>query len=159
MPLGSLLKLLFSQSAFLKAELDHIEAKRKAGEAYSPAEVFRSEALTRIKAKRRRLLVSVIWIVILVAVGGMAALVVNAVSPMPWFWIRMIRAFSVLLLAWAVWSKLGDIETFKGETLLELTSQSLYRVAYSVGILIGSFALFLDGYENGTPISWIHLLS
>ena len=145
MNLKSVLKLMFSEAAFLRAELDHIEAKRKAGEAYQPAKEFRDEALARIKAKRRNLLRSAIWVVFLVSVGGIVAICINATYPMSWFWIRIVRGFSVMLLAWAVWAKLGDVETFKGQTLLELTSQYFYKLSYSTGILVGSFALFLEG--------------
>lgn len=141
----SMLKLVFSEAAFLKAELDHIEAKRKSGEAYQPAEDFRLEALARIWAKRRNLFRSALWVIFLVATGALAATWINASCSLSWFWIRIVRAGSVVLIAWAVWSKLGDIETFKKETLLELTSQYLYKVSYSTGIFVGSLALFLEG--------------
>lgn len=146
MRLLSALKLVFSGSAFLKAELEHIERKREAGEAYPRPRDFEPEARARIQAKRRNLLRSALWIAALVIAGALVASIINSYSPLSWFWVRVVRAVSILLLAWAVWSKLGDIETFKKETLLELTSQYFYKLLYSVGIFLGSVALFLEGF-------------
>ncbi|WP_422369080.1 hypothetical protein [Pelagibius sp.] len=147
MYLGPAFKLIFSERAFLKAELNHVEARRAKGEAFQSADDFRDEALTRIQGKRRRLLRSALWVIALVAVGALTALLINAAAPLSWLWVKVIRGVSVVLLVWAVWSKIGDIETFKGETLLELTSEHLYRVLYSAGVFLGSLALFLEGIE------------
>ena len=62
--------------------------------------------------------------------------------------VLVLRAFSVLCIAWAVWSKLGDIETFKKETLLEKTSQYIWKFFYSFGVFLGSLALFLVATAN-----------
>lgn len=148
MSLRALLKLVFSESAFLKAELDHIEALRAEGKAYGTPEEFRDEALDRIRTKRRNIIKSITWIISLVFLGCMAAFLVNTTFPFPWLWIRLIRALSVILLAWAVWSKVGDVQTFEQETLLELTSQYLYTVLYRAGLALGSFALFLEGTDS-----------
>jgi hypothetical protein len=86
-----------------------------------------------------------LWIGSLVVAGALVAVALNSYFPLSWFWIRVVRAVSVLLLAWAVWSKIGDVETYKKQTLLELTSQYLYKFLYSGGILLGSVALFLEG--------------
>jgi len=145
MNITSLLKLVFSGKSFLEAELSHIEGMRRSGEAYQPAEAFRAEAQSRISAKRRRLLVSMLWIGFLIGAGVFVAACVNALCPLAWLGIRIVRAVSIALLAWAVWGKLGDIETFKGQTLLELTSQYLYKASYSAGVFFGSLALFLEG--------------
>lgn len=145
MGLIAALKLVFSESAFVKAELDHVEKKRQAGEVYSPAKEFEPEARKRTKAKRRNLLGSSLWITSLVVAGALVATALNSYFPLSWLWVRVVRATSVLLLAWAVWSKVGDIQTYKGQTLLELTSQYLYKFLYSVGLFLGSVALFLEG--------------
>ena len=145
MGLLSALKLVFSESAFLRAELEHIERKRQAGEAYQAAKDFEQEARSRIQAKRRNLVRSALWIAGLVIGGALVATAVNTYVPLSWFWVRAVRAVSILLLAWAVWSKIGDVETYKKQTLLELTSQYLYKLLYSVGIFLGSVALFLEG--------------
>ena len=148
MNLVSMLKLVFSEDSFLRAELDHVEVKRKAGEAYQPAEEFRPEALARIKAKRRNLLKSALWPIFLVVAGALVATGVNASWPLTWALVRIMRAGSVVLITWAVWSKLGDIKTYRGETLLELTSQHLYKFSYSAGIFVGSISLFLEGSDG-----------
>jgi len=145
MNLFAALKLVFSSSSFLKDELEHIEGKRHAGEAYQPAKDFEPEALARIRAKRLNLLKSFLWIACLVVAGALVAEMINTYFQFSWFWVRVIRALSIVLLAWAVWSKLGDVETFKGQTLLELTSKYLYKLLYSVGLFLGSVALFLEG--------------
>ena len=146
MNLRSVTKLVFSESAFLKSELDHVEKRRQAGEAYSSAADFAPEARSRIQAKRRNLLKSAIWIISLVLAGALVASVVNTNSALPWSWVRVVRAFSIVFLAWAVWSKIGDVETLKGQTLLELTSQYFYKLLYSLGVFFGSLALFLEGH-------------
>lgn len=145
MNLISALKLIFSENAFVRAELERLEKKRLAGEAYQPAADFAPEARARVKEKRRNLAKSLLWIALLVMCGiGIAALI-NAHVPLSWSSVRAVRAISIVFLAWAVWSKIGDIDTFKRETLLELTSQYLYKLLYSAGIFLGSVALFLEG--------------
>lgn len=145
MNLVAALKLALSESAFLKAELKHIEAKRTDGETYQSSREFEPEARSRIQAKRRNLLKSLLWITILVISGGSIASLINVVCPSTMLSIRLVRAVSVVCLAWAVWSKFGDVETWEQQTLLELTSQYLYKMLYSLGIFMGSLALFLEG--------------
>jgi hypothetical protein len=146
MNLRATVKLIFSESAFLKSELDHIEKKRQAGEAYQAAADFAPNARLRIQAKRRNLLKSAVWIISLVLAGALIAATINANFTLSGLWVRVVRAVSIVCLAWAVWSKIGDVETFKGQTLIELTSQYLYKLLYSLGVFLGSLALFLEGH-------------
>jgi len=148
MNLSSILRLIFSEKSFLEAELTHIEKLRSEGKAYPPADEFRAEALTRIKEKRKNLLKSAAWVLFLVASGAFLALAINEYLKVPMNCVLVLRAFSVLCIAWAVWSKLGDIETFKKETLLEKTSQYIWKFFYSFGVFLGSLALFLVATAN-----------
>lgn len=148
MNLISALKLVFSETAFHKAELDNVQAKIDAGGAWTPVPDFYSEALRRVRSKRQNLRKSAFLAASLVFIGAIAATWVNATDPWSWISIRLTRAFTVTLLAWAVWSKIGDVETFKKETLLEMTSQYLYERAYRLGILLTAFALFLEGSDS-----------
>ncbi len=145
MNLLSMLRLIFSKKAFLEAELVHIEKLRSEGKAYPRAEEFRAEALTRIKEKRKNLLKSSVWVLFLVASGVSLALAINEYFKVPMNCVLILRAVSVLCITWAVWSKLGDIETYKKETLLEQTGQYIWKFFYSFGVFLGSLALFLVG--------------
>jgi hypothetical protein len=139
-----MLKLIFSERSFLEAELAHIEELRSEGKAYQPAEEFRDEALNRIKDKRKNLLKSSVWVLFLVGSGVLVALTINKHITMPINYILTLRITSVVCLTWAVWSKLKDIETFKKETLLEQTSQYIWKFFYSLGVFLGSLSLFLE---------------
>jgi len=96
MGLLSALKLVFSESPFLKAELEHIESKRQAGEAYQPVKEFEPEARRRIKVKRVNLLKSSLWMLLLVIAGALVATGINSYFPPSWFRIRVVRAVSNL---------------------------------------------------------------
>lgn len=143
-----MLKLIFSEKSFLEAELLHIEKLRGEGKAYQPAEEFRAEALNRLKKKRKNLLKSSAWVLFLIASGAILALTINEYIEVPIKCVLLLRAFSVFCIAWAVWSKLGDVETFKKETLSEQTSQYIWKFFYSFGVFLGSLALFLVGTTN-----------
>jgi hypothetical protein len=143
--LRAVIKLLFSEEAFLQAELEHVEKMRAAGKPYLPADEFAPEARSRIQNKRRNLCRSFSWISSLVIAGALTGVLLNNYWPQSWFLVRVTRAISIALLAWAVWSKLGDIESMKKETLVELAGQSLYKTLYSLGLFLGSVALFLEG--------------
>jgi len=140
-------KLILSERAFLKAELDHVDAKHKVEKGWETGESYREKAIPRIKDKRRRLFRSAIWVTSLVVGGAITALLINSTAPVTWFWVRAIRGLSIVLLAWAVWSRVGDMETWKGRTLLELSSERLYQIFYSLGVFMGSIALFLKGID------------
>lgn len=144
----AMLKLFFLKRAFVEAELTRIEKLRVEGKAYPPASEFRPEAERRVKEKRKNLLKSFIWVLCLVTGGAALALVLNKQVVVPFSAILAVRAVSVFCIAWAVWSKLGDIETWKHETMLEKTSQYLWKFFYSVGVFLGSLALFLVDAPN-----------
>jgi hypothetical protein len=144
-----MLKLVTSEKLFLEAELAHIESLRSEGKAYQAAAEFRDEALSRIRRKRKNLLKSLAWILFLVLAGAFVALVANKYVVIPINCILALRTFSVFCIAWAVWSKLGDVETPKRETLLlEQTSQYIWKFFYSLGAFMGSTALFLVATSN-----------
>jgi hypothetical protein len=145
MNMSSMLKLFISEKLFLEAELQHIEALRGQGKAYQPAADFREEALKRIQSKRKSLLISALWVLFLVLAGAVIARAVDSYIVVPTSWIVSVRTTSVVCIVWAVWSRLGDIETMKKETLLELTSEYIWKSFYSLGVFLGAAALFLGG--------------
>lgn len=137
-------KLIFSERSFVEAELRHTERMRKAGEAYQSAEDFRDEAQLRVKAKRQRLGWSFIFLAGLILAGATLAIFVSKLAALSLIEIRIIRGLSLLIFGWAIFGKLGDIETFKGQTLIELTSAQLYKTTYSIGIFMTAFVLFVE---------------
>lgn len=144
-----MIKLMTSENSFLEAELVHIESLRSEGKAYQPAAEFRDEALSRIRNKRKNLLKSFAWVLFLVVAGAVTAYAANKYLAVPTTWVIALRAVSVFCIAWAVWSKLGDVETFKRETFLEQTSHYIWKFFYSLGVFLGVVALFLVGTPNG----------
>ena len=139
----SILKLLFSGNSFLKSELEHIEMLRSEGMAFRPAEEDRDEFQQRIADKRSRILHSAVLVVSIILASFIAAKIIAYSSSVHSNFLFFLRSLSVFLITWSLWSKLDDISTMKGLTLLEVTSARLYRIAYMTGVFIGSLSLFL----------------
>ena len=145
MKLIDLVKLIGSQHAFADAEIEHVRELAKENPAWGKPEDFRPEAVSRISLKRRGLGVSLILVLILLVAGFLTAHALNQLCPVPLLWIRIVRAASVLIIAWAVLSRIGyDTETLKRQTLLEITSQFGFKFFYGVGVYLAGVALFLE---------------
>lgn len=138
-------QLLFARDAFLEAEIEHIRRKKEAGEAYGDIEEFRPEAAARIGKKRRGFAYSFAHVFLLLVAGALSGEFLNSVYPLPLYGIRVLRAVSVLLIAWSVLSRLGyETPTMKGETLLELTNLHTFKFFYCLGLYLAGVSLFLD---------------
>lgn len=129
-------------------ELKHAEhLKEKHSKPYKNVEIS-EEFSNRIKDKQTNLLRSLVWVVFLVVTGALVANYINNSSPLDIFTIRIIRGISIILITWSVLGRLEDIQTNKGQTLLELTNTYLYKWFYSLGVFLGSISLFLESVKN-----------
>lgn len=136
------LQLLFLPKAFREAEVEHVRALNAQGRVMGDPDTFRPEAEKRIQKKRTGLGVSFLVVAGLVITGFLGALLVNYAHPLSVAAIRWIRVASLIVIAWAVLGRLGyETETYKGETLLEITSMKVFKL----GVFLATFALFLEG--------------
>ncbi len=106
---------------------------------------FRPEADRRIAKKRKGLLISLIVVALLAVAGFCAALLVNRYTPISPLGVRLIRLASVVVIAWAVLSRIGyETESWGGEMLLEITSAKAFKQFYGLGVFLATFSLFLE---------------
>lgn len=143
------LKLCFRPKSFLEDEkLYHLDQKVEGKPFGNLGDKKILEYRKRISNKRRRLGASLLLVLMLVFLGAVIAKLFNNYYPLSWDWIRIIRAISLVILAWAAVSKLEDIKTMAGNTLLEQTSAYVFKRLYCLGVYLASFSLFLVG-TNG----------
>ena len=139
------IKLLVSKNIFLKAELKRVQEKIDAGENWTAVDEFRPESRKRIEKKRKGLVISFLVVAFLVIGGALTAELINNYLEFSLYNIRIFRAVSITIVAWAVLSRIGyESPTGGGETLLELTSESLFKILYGLGIYLAGIALFLE---------------
>jgi hypothetical protein len=148
MKFKAMAKLLMNKKGFLLFELAHLEKMRKEANEQPPSEPFDDEGMKRIEKKRDTLVESFIWVSFIIILGALLGAYINEVSPFSWPTIRIVRAVSLVLIAWSVLGRLQDMQTMSGRTLLELTSIYLYKWFYSLGLFLGAFTLFLEGVPN-----------
>jgi hypothetical protein len=138
--------LLLFPAALREAEVEHIRALNAKGRVMGDPDAFRPEAEKRIAKKRKGLFFSFLIVAALVLIGFAAATVVNRAYPLPIVAIRLLRVASVIVIAWAVLGRIGyETETYSGETLLEIASVEAFKQLYGLGVLLATFALFLEG--------------
>ena len=137
---------MFFPAAFKDAEIQHLHALNAEGKVMGDPEAFRPEAQKRIAKKRKGLSLSFLVVTGLVLAGLAAAFVINQKSPLPALAVLCIRVASVIVIAWAVLGRIGyETETYKGETLLEITSAKVFKQFYGLGVFLAAFGLFLNG--------------
>jgi hypothetical protein len=142
---GHTLKLLFYPTAFRESEVEHLRALNQVGRNMGDPDQFGPEANRRIAKKRKGLSISLIVVTLLAVAGFCAALLVNRYTPISLLSVRLIRLGSVVVIAWAVLSRIGyETESNRGETLLEITSAKAFKQFYGLGIFLATFSLFLE---------------
>lgn len=139
------IQLFFFPTSFRESEVEHVRKLNAAGRVYGDPDMFRPEAEKRIAKKRQGLLRSFLVVGILALVGFVTAILVNDHYPLSLVAVRLIRLASIVIIAWAVLGRIGyETPTMGGETLLEITSANAFKQMYGLGVLLGTFALFLD---------------
>lgn len=142
---GYTIRLVLYPTAFLESEVEHLRALNQAGRNMGDPDQFRPEAERRVAKKRKGLVISFIVVCLLAAAGFCAALLVNRYLPISLFVVRLIRLGSVVIIAWAVLSRIGyETESISGETLLEITSTKAFKQFYGLGVFLATFSLFLE---------------
>lgn len=142
---GHTIRLVLCPTAFRESEVEHCRALNQAGGVASDPDQFRPEAERRIAKKRRGLLISFIVVSVLTTAGFCAALLANRYLPIPLLGVRLIRLGSVVIITWAVLSRIGyETESISGETLLEITSAKAFKHFYGLGVFLATFSLFLE---------------
>lgn len=140
-----MIQLLFFPTSFLNAEINHIRELNAKGYVMGDPDIFRPEAEKRIAKKRKGLLISFLVIAGLVLAGFVAATAINYIYPLPVVAILWFRVASVIVIAWSVLGRIGyETVTYKGETLLEITSVKAFKQFYGLGVFLATFGLFLN---------------
>lgn len=131
--LWHILLLLFSKSAFARAENKHFDLEV-------------DEAEKRVAKKQSGYSVSFFYVASALGIGYLTAHTLNEHYVFSWESIRLIRLLSLFILSWAILSRFGyETETWDGITLLEITSRDCYKAFYIFGVLLITVTLFLDG--------------
>ena len=88
-------------------------------------------------------------LVSIVSISGFAlALAINNYYPLQLFTIRVFRLVSMIIIAWAVLSKLTkEIESWGGKSLPEQVNNFSFRFFYALGIFLAVTSLFLEVNE------------
>ncbi len=134
------IKLLFAPSAFVRTagEQDCKNANKRRD--------YEVECQGRVAKKRRGLWVSIAWTVGICITAALTAKFLNLFFRFGEEWITSLRILSIAVIAWAVLSRVGyDVETWGGETLLEKTSLSMFRLFYLTGLFLLTGSFFVDG--------------
>ena len=133
----AILKLLFAPNAFVRRAIEHDRSNANQRSDYEP------ECKSRVERKRKGVLIS-LWATLGVCVA--AILTATILTPLIYpseVSITIIRFLAVTIIAWSVLSRLGyDVETWNGETLLEKTSLSMFKLFYLIGIFLAIVGLF-----------------
>lgn len=136
--------LLFNKARFCKLEADDYQEQRHRRPT-RPQQTDEEIALERVSKKRKNLTYSFVFVVFLVSAGVICAHGINTYLALSWNEVKFARVVSVVFIAWSIFGKLDDTASAGGETFLELTSDFLYRLCYSLGIFIATCSLFLQG--------------
>ncbi len=140
-----ILQLLFCPSKFVDAEVEHIKKLNESGKVYGDPEKYRNTTIDRVAKKRKGQFISFILVLGVVVLGYFVAWILNHNCSFSLTSIRIIRALSIIIVAWGVLGRIGyESPTMGGETLLEITSELSFKQIYCFGIFIVSTALFLE---------------
>lgn len=139
----NIFKLHISSRWFRKAEVKHQTKLQEEIPAWG--KIDEEDILDRVNKKRKGIYLSLSFVASSLAVGVGCAELVNNYYQLSAIEIRWLRLFSIGVVAWAVLSRLGyESETFKGLTLLEVTSLRSFKVFYLLAVTLAALCLFLE---------------
>ena len=123
----------------------NICVKRRGYESEEEIKNVKEQESKRIKSIRKSHFKSFI-LVSMVSISGFAlALAINNYCPLQLFTIRVFRLISIIIIAWAVLSKLTkEIESWGGKSLPEQVNNFSFRFFYALGIFLAVTSLFLE---------------
>jgi len=118
--LKSIILLLFSSSAFAKAENIH-------------SGVELEDAKQRATNKQTAYSSSLFYVASVIFLGIITAEIINKYIHVSFETLRVLRVISIFIISWAVLSRLGyETNTFKSSTLLEIASKDSYKLSYLI---------------------------
>lgn len=138
----NILKIHVSSCWFKNAEVKYQKELQKTVPAWG--DIDEEEILRRVKTKRKGIYISLFLVLVSLGLGVLSAELVNKYFELTISQIRWLRLGSIALIAWAVLARLGyETETFKGLTLLEITSLNSFKVFYVLALYLAALCLFL----------------
>ena len=131
-------RLLFSPGAFIRRAVDH-DCKNA-----DQREDYEAECQGRVAKKRKGVLISLAITLGVCITAVLTAKLLNLFIHVGEQWITILRILSGVIIAWSVLSRLGyDVETYKGETLLEQSSLFMFKLFYLLALYLVVVSLFL----------------
>ena len=137
------LVLLLSTSKFVDREVRHIRELRELEKgAWADPEEDRHEFRRRVENKRFGVAVSAALVLLVIVAGAVSGFVADTIWPISGAHSRLLKAISIGIVAWAVLSRLGyESETWKGKTLLETTSLTMFKSTYLFGLYLTTLSV------------------
>lgn len=133
-------RLLFAPRAFVRRAVE--QDCQNANERHD----YEAECESRVAQKRKGILKSLAGTLGVCVTAILTAKFLNVFFLFGDVWVTSSRILSIAILAWAVLSRLGyDVETWKGETLLEKTSLSMFKLFYLIGLFLMICSFLVDG--------------
>jgi len=133
-------RLLIAPGAFVRRAVE--QDCQNANERHN----YEAECEGRVAQKRKGVLKSFAGTLGVCVIAALTAKFLNLFFAFGEVWIMSLRILSIAVIAWAVLSRLGyDVETWNGETLLEKTSLSMFKLFYLSGLFLGIGSFFVEG--------------
>lgn len=150
MNLTNIFKLLFRPQSFADAELKESERQETEENAsYGDKTQWRNQTLDRIAIKRRGIVIALLLVLPICFLGYASAQYINCESPLYLVEVRIVRLFAIILVSFALLSRMGyETSTMGRVTLLEKTNDETYKFFYLIGLYVSVLSLFLE------PISY-----
>ena len=131
-------RLLFSPSVFIRRAVDQDCTNADQRQAYE------AECQGRVAKKRKGVLISLAITLGVCITAVLTAKFLNLFIQFGEQWITSLRILSGVIIAWSVLSRLGyDVDTWKGETVLEQTSQFMFKFFYLIALYLVVVSFFL----------------
>lgn len=140
------IKLLFFPKAFARAEIKESERRVTDDNAnFGEMEERYEETLKRVSKKRKGIFRSLLFVTSAVIPAFLLAQYANSSFNITTDYLRYVRLLAVIVVGWAVLGRIGyETQTMDGNTLLEKTSESTFKIFYLLGIFLTTVALFLE---------------
>jgi hypothetical protein len=155
MSFKNVLQLLFAPNLLLKESLEDeikkwIKKREELGSVVSAssqgAKILELHSMLSnvIEAKRKALALALLWILTPLILGFAAAQAIKCFTVVSSDIKDIIRLSSLVILAFATFSRLGEMATFEGGTMPEKSNILLFKLLYALGFLLGTIALLLN---------------
>jgi hypothetical protein len=138
--LWHLILIYFWPPAFLRVCVKH-----RGYETEEEINNVKEQESKRIKNIRKAQFTSFALVIIVSLSGFALASYINIYYPLQLFTIRVFRLISIIIIAWAVFSKLSkEIESIGGKSLPEQINNFSFRLFYVLGVFLAITSIFLE---------------